>query len=93
MSMEQMVDALLPLGLMPAVVPEFKGITIGGSLQGLAAESTSFKYGIFKFICIDMYEYVHMCIYLYICTHIYGGFFTGTSGQNIIQIWYVHQGW
>ena len=44
-SFETLVDALLPLGLIPAVVPEFKGITVGGSLQGLAAESTSFKYG------------------------------------------------
>jgi FAD/FMN-containing dehydrogenase len=44
-SFEDLVDELLPLGLIPAVVPEFKGITIGGSLQGLAAESTSFKYG------------------------------------------------
>jgi Delta24-sterol reductase len=43
--MEVLVDALLPLGMIPAVVPEFKGITIGGSIQGLAAESTSFKYG------------------------------------------------
>ena len=50
-SFEALVDALLPLGLIPAVVPEFKGITVGGSLQGLAAESTSFKLG-----------YVHDCI-------------------------------
>ena len=45
MNMEDLVDALLPRGLIPAVVPEFKGITIGGSIQGLAAESTSFKFG------------------------------------------------
>ena len=44
-SMETLVDALLPLGLVPAVVPEFKGITVGGSLQGLAAESSSFRLG------------------------------------------------
>jgi hypothetical protein len=44
-SFETMVDVLLPIGLMPAVVPEFKGITIGGSIQGLAAESTSFRFG------------------------------------------------
>lgn len=50
-SFEALVDVLLPLGLIPAVVPEFKGITVGGSLQGLAAESTSFKFG-----------YVHDCI-------------------------------
>ena len=45
MSMEELVDILLPQGFIPAVVPEFKGITIGGSIQGLAAESTSFKFG------------------------------------------------
>lgn len=45
MSFEDLVNALEPIGLMPAVVPEFKGITVGGSLQGLAAESTSLHYG------------------------------------------------
>jgi len=45
-SFEELVDALLPLNLIPAVVPEFKGITVGGSLQGLAAESTSFRFGL-----------------------------------------------
>jgi len=50
-SFEDLVDGLLPLNLMPCVVPEFKGITVGGSLQGLAAESTSFRYG-----------FVHDCI-------------------------------
>ena len=54
-SMETLVDALLPLGLVPAIVPEFKGITIGGSLQGLAAESSSFKYG-FVHDCITGFE-------------------------------------
>ena len=44
-SMEVLVDTLLPLGLVPAVVPEFKGITVGGAVQGLAAESSSAKYG------------------------------------------------
>ena len=54
-SMETLVDALLPLGLVPAVVPEFKGITIGGSIQGLAAESSSFKYG-FVHDCVTGFE-------------------------------------
>jgi hypothetical protein len=47
MSMHKMVEALLPLGYIPAIVPEFKGITVGGSIQGLAAESTSFRYGLY----------------------------------------------
>ena len=45
-SFENLVDELLiNYNLIPAVVPEFKGITVGGSIQGLAAESTSLKYG------------------------------------------------
>jgi len=32
-SMETLVDTLLPLGLIPGVVPEFKGITVGGAIQ------------------------------------------------------------
>ena len=35
-SMDELVDALLPLNLIPLVVPEFKGITVGGSIQGSA---------------------------------------------------------
>eukprot|EP01038_Epipyxis_sp_PR26KG_P006994 gene6994-9558_t len=47
-SMEKLVDHLFEFhGLIPAIVPEFKGITVGGSIQGLAAESTSFKFGFF----------------------------------------------
>ena len=46
-NMEQLVDALLPYKLVPLCVPEFKGITAGGAIQGLAAESTSFKFGFF----------------------------------------------
>lgn len=45
--MNDLVEALLPLGYIPAIVPEFKGITVGGSIQGLAAESTSFRYGLY----------------------------------------------
>jgi len=51
-SMETLVDSLLPRDLVPAVVPEFKGITVGGSIQGLAAESSSSKYGFFHDIVI-----------------------------------------
>ena len=34
-SMEELVDFLLPRGLVPAVVPEFKGITVGGNAISL----------------------------------------------------------
>ena len=33
-------------GLLPAVVPELKSITIGGAMAGVAIESSSFKYGL-----------------------------------------------
>eukprot|EP01035_Chromulina_nebulosa_P017056 gene17056-22567_t len=56
-SFEDLVDYLLPYGYIPAVVPEFKGITVGGSLQGLAAESTSFKYG-YVHDAISSYEVI-----------------------------------
>ena len=51
-SMENLVDFLLPHGLIPAVSPEFKGITVGGAIQGLAGESTSFKFGYFHVVVV-----------------------------------------
>ena len=41
-----LVDATLPHGLVPAVVPELKSITIGGATTGLGIESSSFRYGL-----------------------------------------------
>ena len=52
-----LVRATLPLGLMPAVVPELKGITIGGAVSGCSIESTSFRYGGFHDTCLE-YEVV-----------------------------------
>jgi FAD/FMN-containing dehydrogenase len=40
-----LVDATLPYGLMPLVVPELKTITLGGAVTGLGIESTSFRSG------------------------------------------------
>jgi FAD/FMN-containing dehydrogenase len=42
---EHLVDALLPDGLMPLVVPELKTITLGGAVTGLGIESSSFRNG------------------------------------------------
>jgi FAD/FMN-containing dehydrogenase len=36
----------LKYGLLPAVVPELKSITVGGAMAGGAIESSSFKYGL-----------------------------------------------
>jgi FAD/FMN-containing dehydrogenase len=44
-SMDKLVDATLRHGLIPTVVPEFPGITVGGAIQGTGAETSSHKYG------------------------------------------------
>ncbi|TMB48726.1 MAG: FAD-binding oxidoreductase, partial [Deltaproteobacteria bacterium] len=52
-----LLNATLPHGLAPAVVPELEGITVGGAVVGCAIESTSFRYGGFHDTCLD-YEIV-----------------------------------
>src|SRR5215208_6471183 len=42
---EHVVDATLPHGLMPLVVPQLKTITLGGAVTGLGIESSSFRNG------------------------------------------------
>src|SRR5437879_11302858 len=41
----ELLNATLPHGLAPAVVPELEGITVGGAVAGCAIESASFRYG------------------------------------------------
>ena len=43
---EDLVDATLPHGLMPLVVPQLRTITLGGAVTGLGIESTSFRNGL-----------------------------------------------
>lgn len=43
---EDLVAATLPHGLMPAVVPQLKTITLGGAVAGLGIESSSFRDGL-----------------------------------------------
>ena len=43
---ERIVDATLPYGLMPRVVPQLRTITLGGAVTGLGIESTSFRHGL-----------------------------------------------
>ncbi|ALC05046.1 FAD/FMN-containing dehydrogenase [Corynebacterium deserti GIMN1.010] len=43
---EDLVDATLPYGLMPLVVPQLKTITLGGAVTGMGVESTSFRNGL-----------------------------------------------
>ncbi len=43
---ETLVDATLPHGLVPHVVPQLRTITLGGAVTGLGIESTSFRLGL-----------------------------------------------
>ena len=46
-SMDRLVEATLKYGLVPPVVMEFPGITVGGGYSGTSGESSSFKHGFF----------------------------------------------
>jgi FAD/FMN-containing dehydrogenase len=43
---EDLVDATLPQGFIPYVVPQLRTITLGGAVSGLGIESTSFRSGL-----------------------------------------------
>jgi FAD/FMN-containing dehydrogenase len=43
---EALVDETLRFGLLPAIVPQLKTITVGGAVSGLGIESSSFRYGL-----------------------------------------------
>src|SRR5262249_18718559 len=43
---EELVAATLAQGLLPAVVPELKTITLGGAAAGVGIEASSFKFGL-----------------------------------------------
>src|SRR3954470_24515766 len=43
---EALVDACLPHGVMPSVVPQLKTITLGGALAGVGIESSSHRHGL-----------------------------------------------
>jgi FAD/FMN-containing dehydrogenase len=43
---DRMVDLTLPHGVMPAVVPELKTITLGGAAAGVGIEASSFRHGL-----------------------------------------------
>lgn len=45
--MDSLVDGVLKYGLIPKVVMEFPGITVGGGFAGTSGESSSFRYGFF----------------------------------------------
>ena len=45
--MDRLVEATMEHGLVPPVVMEFPGITVGGGYSGTSGESSSFKHGFF----------------------------------------------
>lgn len=42
---EDVVDFVLPHGLLPTITPELKHITVGGAIVGIGIESNSYRYG------------------------------------------------
>jgi FAD/FMN-containing dehydrogenase len=61
-----LVDETLRYGLLPAVVPQLKTITVGGAVSGLGIESSSFKYGLVHETVEEMEipdgQGVHRCV-------------------------------
>jgi FAD/FMN-containing dehydrogenase len=53
----ELARATLEHGLLPAVVPELEGITLGGAVAGCSIESMSFRHGGFHDSCLE-YEVV-----------------------------------
>ncbi|MBI3343858.1 MAG: FAD-binding oxidoreductase [Gammaproteobacteria bacterium] len=51
---EKLVDAMLAHGVMPAVVPQLKSITLGGAAAGVGIEASSFKYGLVHETLLEM---------------------------------------
>jgi hypothetical protein len=54
-SMEELFDACVSQNLLPKVVVELKGVTVGGAIAGAGIESSSFRYGQFNDICQAVY--------------------------------------
>jgi len=50
-TMERLLRATLPFQLIPAILPECRGITVGGAIMGGAGESSSHQWGCFNDIC------------------------------------------
>ncbi len=53
----ELLRATLPHGLVPCVVPELEGITVGGAVAGCSVESMSYRYGGFHDSCLE-YEII-----------------------------------
>jgi FAD/FMN-containing dehydrogenase len=49
-----LADACLARGVMPAVVPQLRSITIGGALAGVGIEATSFRQGLVHHTALEL---------------------------------------
>ncbi len=56
-SFANLISQTLRFGLIPTVVPELEGITIGGAVAGCSVESMSYRYGGFHDSCLE-YELI-----------------------------------
>jgi FAD/FMN-containing dehydrogenase len=66
-SYEELVEATLRHGSMPAVVPQLKTITLGGAVAGVGIEATSFRYGLVHDTVLEM-EVLAGDGRIYLCT-------------------------
>lgn len=53
-SYEALVKATLAHGVMPAVVPQLKTITVGGAVAGVGIEATSFRHGLVHHTVLEL---------------------------------------
>lgn len=51
--MDALADACSKMGFIIPVMPEFKGITVGGAINGAGIESSSYEFGQFNDSCIS----------------------------------------
>ena len=51
---EALVDATLPHGVMPVVVPQLKTITAAGAVAGVGIEATSFRHGLVHHTLLEL---------------------------------------
>jgi FAD/FMN-containing dehydrogenase len=49
-----LVDACLARGVMPAVVPQLRSITLGGAVAGVGIEATSFRHGLVHHTLLEL---------------------------------------
>jgi FAD/FMN-containing dehydrogenase len=53
-SYEALVEKTLPWGVMPAVVPQLKTITVGGAVAGVGIEATSHQFGLVHHTVLEL---------------------------------------